>query len=180
MAGLAWAWCLCAVAQCDGNRYRYRVFSEVEVTYGVIYGANVGSSGANEELDMDVYLPAGDDVSDRPVVILAHGGFFLAGSNDGVDVVPLCEDLARMGYVAASISYRLGIDNVFDLETSLQESVLRGVHDAKAAVRYFRKTHAEQESTPIALCSAVPPPGRSLPCMRPTSTTWPRCPTSLI
>ena len=33
---------------------------------------------------------------------------------------------------------------MFDLETSLQESVLRGVHDAKAAVRYFRKTHAEQ------------------------------------
>ena len=42
---------------------------------------------------------------EKPVVILAHGGFFLAGSNDGVDVVPLCEDLARMGYVAASISY---------------------------------------------------------------------------
>lgn len=144
MASLLWVLCLCAVAQCDGTRYRYRMFSEVEVTYGVIYGANVGSSGSNEELDMDVYLPAGDDVSDRPVVILAHGGFFLAGSNDGVDVVPLCEDLARMGYVAASISYRLGIDNVFDLETSLQESVLRGVHDAKAAVRYFRKTHAEE------------------------------------
>ena len=132
MASLAWVLCLCAVAQCDGTRYRYRMFSEVEVTYGVIYGANVGSSVSNEELDMDVYLPAGDDVSDRPVVILAHGGFFIAGSNDGVDVVPLCEDLARMGYVAASISYRLGIDNVFDLETSLQESVLRGVHDAKA------------------------------------------------
>ena len=30
---------------CDGARYRYRMFSEVEVTYGVIYGANVGSSG---------------------------------------------------------------------------------------------------------------------------------------
>ena len=54
-------------------------------------------------------------------------GFFLAGSNDGTDVVPLYEDLARMGYVAASMSYRLGIDGVFDLETSLQESVLRGV-----------------------------------------------------
>ena len=50
------------------------MFSEVDVTYGVIYGANVGSSGSNEELDMDVYLPVGDDVSDRPVVILAHGG----------------------------------------------------------------------------------------------------------
>ena len=54
MASLAWVLCLCAVAQCDGTRYRYRMFSEVEVTYGVIYGANVGSSGSNEELDMDV------------------------------------------------------------------------------------------------------------------------------
>lgn len=93
---------------------------------------------------MDIYRPAGDGELNRPVVILAHGGFFLAGSNDGVDVVPLCEDLARMGYVAASISYRLGIDNVFDLETSLQEAVLRGVHDAKAAVRFFRRSHAEE------------------------------------
>ena len=130
-------------AQCDGLRFRYRVFDNVEVTTGVFYGANTGSSGANVELDMDIYRPAGDSSTNRPVVVLAHGGFFLAGSNDGVDVVPLCEDLARMGYVAASISYRLGIDNVFDLETSLQESVLRGVHDAKAAVRYFRRTHAE-------------------------------------
>ena len=141
---LALTWCLGAWSQCDGVRYRYRIFEEVSVSYEVIYGSNVGSSGSDEVLDMDIYMPAGDEVSNRPVVILAHGGFFLAGSNAGSDVVPLCEDLARMGYVAASISYRLGIDNVFDLETSLQESVLRGVHDAKAAVRYFRKTHAEQ------------------------------------
>ena len=130
-------------AQCDGVRYRYRVFDQIQVEYGVIYGSNIGSSGAQVQLDMDIYRPAGDAVTDRPVVVVAHGGFFLAGSNDGTDVVPLCEDLARMGYVAASISYRLGVDNLFDLETSLQESVLRGVHDAKAAVRFFRKSHAE-------------------------------------
>ncbi|MEY3009533.1 MAG: hypothetical protein RLZZ314_175 [Bacteroidota bacterium] len=135
--GTAWG-------QCDGVRYRYRVFDQIQVEYGVIYGANVGASGAMEELDMDVYRPAEDDVSDRPVVILAHGGFFLAGSNDGTDVVPLCEDLARMGYVAASISYRLGVDDFFDLSTSLQEAVFRGVHDAKAAVRFFRRSHTEE------------------------------------
>ena len=84
-------------AQCDGLRFRYRVFDNVEVTTGVFYGANTGSSGANVELDMDIYRPAGDSSTNRPVVVLAHGGFFLAGSNDGVDVVPLCEDLARMG-----------------------------------------------------------------------------------
>ena len=140
MAGVcAWS----AQAQCDGARYRYRVFDQIQVESGVGYGSNIGSSGLNEALDMDIYAPAGDTVTNRPVVVLAHGGFFLAGSNDGTDVVPLCQDLARMGYVAASISYRLGIDNLFDLETSLQEAVLRGVHDAKAAVRFFRRSHVE-------------------------------------
>lgn len=139
--GLCLVWT--ALAQCDGIRYRYRIFDQVDVSQDVFYGANTGSSGTNVELDMDIYRPANDVEVNRPVVILAHGGFFLAGSNDGVDVVPLCEDLARMGYVAASISYRLGIDNLFDLETSFQEAVIRGVHDAKAAVRHFRRTHAE-------------------------------------
>lgn len=128
-------------AQCDGARYRYRIFEEIIVDTDVLYGANLGASGANEELRMDIYRPANDGEEERPLVILAHGGFFLAGSKDGTDVVPLCEDLARMGYVAVSISYRLGIDNFFDLETSLLEAVLRGVHDAKAAIRFFRESH---------------------------------------
>ena len=90
-----------------------------------------------------------------------------------------------MGYVAASISYRLGIDNVFDLETSLQESVLRGVHDAKAAVRYFRRTHAE-DGNPWGIDPArivlggSSLQGHSLRCMRRTSTTWKKSLTSSI
>ena len=45
-----------------------------------------------------------------------------------------------MGYVTASFSYRLGIDNLFDFQTSFVEAVWRGVHDSRAAVRYFRKS----------------------------------------
>lgn len=59
-------------------------------------------------------------------------------------VVPLCEDLAKMGYVVASMSYRLGIDDFFNLATSLQEAAMRGVQDAKAAIRFFRKSHATE------------------------------------
>ncbi|MAO87916.1 MAG: esterase, partial [Crocinitomicaceae bacterium] len=138
--------CLASVvfAQCDGQRYRYRIFEEVEVASDVLYGSNIGASGVNEELFMDVYRPAGDTHTSRPVVVLAHGGFFLAGSKEGTDVVPLCEDLARMGYVAVSISYRLGIDDLFSLEVSLLEAVMRGVQDAKGAIRHLRKSHAEE------------------------------------
>ena len=132
---------------CDGARYRYRIFEEFTVDYNVVYGNNIEATGSNVSLEMDIYQPEGDVVTNRPVVVVAHGGFFLGGSNDGSDVVPLCQDLARMGYVAVSISYRLGISNFFALESSLQEAVVRGVQDAKAAVRYLRKTHAEDGNT---------------------------------
>ena len=128
---------------CDGARYRYRVFESFSVDSNILYGSNVNATGSTVSLVMDIYQPVGDVVTNRPVVVVAHGGFFIGGSNDGTDVVPLCQDLARMGYVAVSISYRLGISNFFALEASLQEAVIRGVQDAKAAVRYLRKTHAE-------------------------------------
>ena len=126
---------------CDGARYRYRVFEEFTVEYDVVYGNNITASGNNIDLVMDIYRPAGDTATNRPAVVCAHGGFFVVGSNDAPDIVPICEDLARMGYVAVSISYRLGLGNIFQLEQSLQEAVVRGVHDGKAAVRYLRKTH---------------------------------------
>jgi len=103
--------------------------------------------GVNTELVFDFYEAVDNAAADRPLIILAHGGFFLAGSNDGADVVPLCEDFARMGYAVASISYRLGIANLLDLENELIRAVWRGVHDGRAAVRYFRKS-VEEEGNP--------------------------------
>ena len=78
-------------------------------------------------------------------MILAHGGFFLDGSNDGLDVVSLSEDLAQMGYVVASMSYRLGVNitNLLEIQDEFIKAVWRGVHDSKAAVRFFRKSAEE-------------------------------------
>jgi poly(3-hydroxybutyrate) depolymerase len=130
---------------CDGERFRYTsAFADVTVTPDIVYGANVNAMGASQDLVVDVYEPAGDAADGRPLLIIAHGGFFVGGSNDGADVVPLCEDFARMGYVVASMSYRLGIDNFFDLENAMTRAVWRGVHDSRAAVRFFRKSVAEE------------------------------------
>ena len=59
------------------------MFEQVEVTQGVFYGANTGSSGANVELDMDIYRPVGMWRLNRPLVILAHGGFFWPEATTG-------------------------------------------------------------------------------------------------
>ncbi|MEY2774219.1 MAG: hypothetical protein RLZZ275_566 [Bacteroidota bacterium] len=146
VVGCVWATAAAAAGQtlCDGERFRYTsAFADVTVTQDIVYGANVNAMGASQDLVVDVHEPAGDAADGRPLLIIAHGGFFVGGSNDGADVVPLCEDFARMGYVVASMSYRLGIDNFFDLENAMTRAVWRGVHDSRAAVRFFRKSVAE-------------------------------------
>ena len=129
-------------AQCDGNRYLNYIFSDVQVTSDVPYGENLKNNGTSQILLCDVYQPVGDNVINRPAVIVAHGGFFLSGSKTGADVVPICERLAKMGYVAISIEYRLGVTITANLAGPMTEAVMRGVQDGKAAVRFLRKSVA--------------------------------------
>ena len=139
---------LSAQVECDGERYRYTsTYNNVSVSEGNVYGTNINAFGVDTELDFDFYEAVDNAEDHRPLLIIAHGGFFLAGSNDGLDVVPMCEDFARMGYAVASISYRLGIANLLDLENELIKAVWRGVHDGRAAIRYFRKS-VEEDGNP--------------------------------
>jgi para-nitrobenzyl esterase len=130
-------------AQCAGGRYHDFVFPLTpDTTKNVVYGSNVKETGAVQTLLMDVYQPTGDVATNRALIVMAHGGSFIGGSKDGSDVVPLSKDLAKMGYVVASIEYRLGMNN-FPFpgpdSSDATEAVMRAVHDGRAAVRYFRK-----------------------------------------
>ena len=61
-------------------RYMDDITENVTVTENIVYGQNVGiltSTPLIESLMMDVYEPANDSVSNRPIVILLHSGFFL-------------------------------------------------------------------------------------------------------
>ncbi|MEL6866520.1 MAG: alpha/beta hydrolase [Bacteroidota bacterium] len=115
-----------------GTRYLDTLFTEVTATKEVKYGANTNQSGANTDLLMNIYEPANDTETNRPLIILAHGGGFAEGAKEDFD--GLAQKFAKAGYVAATISYRL-IGGVAD--PSLQKAVVDAVQDMKAAVRYF-------------------------------------------
>jgi para-nitrobenzyl esterase len=125
-----------ANAQCgSGPRYVDTVFPGYTVTT-VTY-----STGYN--LQMDVYQPAGDVNTSRPLIVLAHGGSFTSGNrSDDSTIIWLCRDLATKGYVTASIDYRLTTNTKlvypFNGDSAIVE-VLEAVGDGKAAVRYFYK-----------------------------------------
>ncbi len=125
---------------CDGTRYRtYDLFPDVDVTSGVQFGSNVAVGGGNTALRMDVYAPAGDTRTDRPVIIMAFGGSFISGTR--ADVASLCRVFAKMGYVAIAPDYRIGFFLPNQITTTL--AVFRGAHDMKSVIRFLRKSVAE-------------------------------------
>lgn len=87
-------------------------------------------------LYMDIFQPLDDTLSQRPLVIIAFGGGFLSGSKEHWSIRLLCQNLAKRGYVAAAIDYRLGM-NIFDSDLA-NRAVYRGLQDGRSAVRFFR------------------------------------------
>jgi hypothetical protein len=90
---------------------------------------------------MDVYEAVGDTAINRPVIIFLHPGAFYTGNNEVDDMVALSIASAKRGYVAVSLTYRLGL-NVLS-SYSAERATYRGVQDASAAIRYLREHHED-------------------------------------
>ncbi len=146
----------------NGVRYVDEVFDEVNVTTDVVYGTNItvitalqGLPPAPQPLVCDIYEPAGDILTERPLILYFHTGNFLpqyvngsaVGNKDDSCAVAICTEFAKKGYVVASCDYRLGWNPLAETqdERTLQliQAAYRGVQDSRTAVRYFRKSIAE-------------------------------------
>ncbi|MDZ4668406.1 MAG: T9SS type A sorting domain-containing protein [bacterium] len=132
------------ILNADAQRYLKPVFDSVVVTPDIEYGFNYGFKGDSTKLFLDIYEPYGDTAVARPLLVLAHGGSFVQGSRKAQDITALCQRLCKMGYVAVSIQYRLGVDITSGktLEQEFQQAVWRGTQDGRAAVRFMTKSIA--------------------------------------
>jgi hypothetical protein len=125
---------------CETSHYEENQFDNVDKTT-ITYGSAIGASGFLQYLKMDIYSSPDDTLTDKPVMILAFGGAFIAGERG--DMEDFARQFAKKGYVAAAIDYRLlslagGIpDSVSGLEAAVKASF-----DMKAAIRHFRKDAA--------------------------------------
>ena len=137
-----------ARAQIDttGGRYYRPIFANVTVTSNVAYGSASTYTGATQKLLMDIYQPTGDVLARRPVIIFAHQGGFVSGSRTDAYMVNICTRMAKLGYVTASIEYRLGFPiSGFAAPADTPQvarAAIRGMQDLRAAVRFFRKDAA--------------------------------------
>lgn len=95
-----------------------RVIARENVTYRKVDGIR---------LDMDIYVPTGKEKENTPAILLVHGGGWVSGSKENQRA--MAQYLAKNGFVAATVSYRL----------SSQAPYPAAVLDIKAAIRWLRE-----------------------------------------
>jgi acetyl esterase/lipase len=105
---------------------------------------------STEKLQLDLYLPG--TPGPHPCVICFHGGAWVAGNRkdltrpalfnpggrDAHKDLGILENLARQGFAAASVSYRLAPKNKFPAQ----------IEDAKSAVKFLRANAKKYEIDP--------------------------------
>lgn len=134
---------------CSDCRYLSPVFDSVTMET-VHFGAGTRANGDTQQLYMDIYQPYGDTLSSRPVALFAFGGGFITGSRDDWYVKLVCEHLARTGYVAVSIDYRI-YDNIAQMVTEIFSAFptqqmrifFRPMQDMRGAVQYLKADFSE-------------------------------------
>lgn len=127
---------------------------EVQVEAGVEYGLAPGYwtegpdkmtlsaqdwfqlAGRPQELSlrMDIYMPEGDAPSERPLLLMMHGGGFTIGSRAEKGQVEWCRYFASLGYVAASIDYRMGFSPT---RRGLRKAEADALEDAGTALAFL-------------------------------------------
>lgn len=108
--------CLCIVGIPSSAWAQAKIKTELDVVYGKV---------GDRELKLDLAQPS-DGIGPYPVVVCVHGGGWRMGNKR--DLRPWIQVLARQGYVAASVGYRLAPDDLFPAQ----------IEDCKTAVRFLR------------------------------------------
>ena len=121
---------------CESNRYIEEVFSNYTLQSGIYFGsADPYGLVSNQDLYLDIYMPAGDTLSKRPVIVHKFGGGYAIGWRSEPNIPAFAEEYTKRGYVFISIDYRLGFN---PLESaSAERAVYRGIQDLRAALRYI-------------------------------------------
>jgi para-nitrobenzyl esterase len=107
--------------------------------------------GTTDSLRLNLFKPVGDGQTERPLVIVIHGGGFINGHRNEMN--DLCQGMASMGWAVATISYRLGYYGTGILDApyaydgdEFSRAIYRAMQDTKGAIRFLKERHL-QDST---------------------------------
>ncbi len=127
---------------------------QIQTEYDIPYGTAVNFAGKNLTLHMDISYPLNDTapVCGRPLLVLVHGGAWMAGNKDDPNIRSMREDFAKRGYTTAAVNYRLGMFhtnqfvncnvpdwNCFNMTDTIEwyRANHRAMQDVNGAIRYL-------------------------------------------
>lgn len=127
---------------------------DVQSEADIWYGNAPRFDGGTDSLRLNLYKPLGDGQTERPLLILIHGGGFIGGHRNDLNAV--CSSIASMGWATATVSYRLGIYGTGILDPPFAydpyeatRAAYRAMQDVKGAIRFLKERHL-QDSTSTA------------------------------
>ena len=123
-------------------RYRDSIFNAVTVTSNVTYGSAVNLENQMITLQLDMYQPAGDTVTDRPAIVWVHGGSFCCGNRTSPEIVDEATTFAKQGFLNVSIDYRLESPGCSGTFSNCVAAIQEAAADAQTAVRFLRTNSA--------------------------------------
>jgi acetyl esterase/lipase len=97
---------------------------------------NIPYASLSQSQKLDIYLPDQGD-GPFPVIISIHGGAFMMGDKEDLQLRPMLRGLKR-GYAVASINYRLSGEALFPAN----------INDVKAAIRWIKANAAKYKLNP--------------------------------
>jgi len=131
----------------------------IQIEQNISYGVATDFAGNERNLKLDIAYPLNDTPPEcgRPLILVIHGGAFMAGSKEDGQVQALMKDFAKRGYVAVAPNYRLGMftteknyacafSSLFSIEwncLNIQDTAewyrayFRAIQDVKGALRYM-------------------------------------------
>lgn len=123
----------------------------------ILYQQSIDYAGNTQQLNLDLYKPTNNSHCNRPILIVVHGGAWIAGSKEDINCQLIAKEMAKRGYVVASINYRLGTHKTsnYSMYALCSNSIsqpcgyisdsaevyranFRGIQDAKDAIRFMK------------------------------------------
>jgi acetyl esterase/lipase len=112
-------------------------YSQVQLISDVAY------LGAGRNEKMDVYMPLNSNLDKYPAVLIIHGGGWYGGDKHGTREQIAGTNLARQGYVCASIDYAL-----CNSGDTGNPSWPQNIYDCKKAVQFLRRNSSVYKIDP--------------------------------
>ncbi len=119
-------------------------------SYGKIAVSGIKESLRQKEIPLmlDLYVPLDGGNLQHPLVLFIHGGAFYVGDKSDEAIALWCRHFARMGYVAASMNYRMGFK---PSHNEIHREIYMATQDAHAAMRYLLSADSSHLINPSQL-----------------------------